>query len=442
MKLKNGKGRAFAATKVRQVGDSKNRTLRIIGTDETPDRYNSIILTSGWDLKNFRANPVFLWAHDPDQPPIGKVVNIESVTTKRTFRGVGKDGEDEVRDVKGLAFDVQFAERDVNPFADVVYQLFLKGFMKGSSVGFQNNGRKVIEDEDELKKLGLKPPSGVVLTKNELLELSAVPIPANPNALVDEMKGLAPVEARSFFDQATSEDVTELWFAQALRKIAATFDEIKRDSEAPTEEPVERQEDEDEPAEDEDEPVVEDDDKSGRNLVEQLEVVRQAMEMQQGAMELMKSHEEYLIQEIEKEEGGDEDEPVEEPAAEEEPDGGGEVSTSAGTDQTRTTPRTSRPMRTRLVTIGHLRDHLKQVESRFMPCLKGLVRKNELTEVQLRIEDLTSEVQALKRSGGASTPKRPTSPKRRAPNSPYSELEKHGDKLTELADLVEGGSQE
>src|SRR5262245_24521708 len=58
-------------------------TMRFIATDETADRYNTVILRDGWKLDEFRANPVFLWAHKHDQPPIGKVIRLEPTSVSR-----------------------------------------------------------------------------------------------------------------------------------------------------------------------------------------------------------------------------------------------------------------------------------------------------------------------------------------------------------------------
>src|SRR6516164_4133886 len=40
-------------------------------SDETPDRLGDIIMAGGWDLTNFKKNPVALWGHRSDMPPIG-----------------------------------------------------------------------------------------------------------------------------------------------------------------------------------------------------------------------------------------------------------------------------------------------------------------------------------------------------------------------------------
>ncbi len=57
--------------------DEGNRVIRFVASDETPDRVGDIIKVSGWNLTNYKKNPVVLWGHDQaNTPPIGKAVNV------------------------------------------------------------------------------------------------------------------------------------------------------------------------------------------------------------------------------------------------------------------------------------------------------------------------------------------------------------------------------
>lgn len=156
---------------VKQIGEPEERILRFIGSDETPDRDGDIISIEGWELDNYLKNPVFLWAHDYSIPPVGKAVDV-----------FVKDGK--------LIFDIQFPEKGIYPFADLVYNLYKGGFLNATSVGFI--GKDYVErDDDEAKDL----PAwrrGVKFTRQELLELSAVPVPSNPSAL-QQAKSLGAV---------------------------------------------------------------------------------------------------------------------------------------------------------------------------------------------------------------------------------------------------------
>ena len=134
-----------------------NRTIRFIGTMETEDRTGDIIEIDGWQLKNFANNPVFLWDHNPSLGPIGKVLEI-------------------IREGSSLLFDVQFAPASVSEFADRMFKLFEAGFLNAVSVGFIPKEFEPIRDEDG-------DITGLRFTKQELLELSAVSIPAHQDAL-------------------------------------------------------------------------------------------------------------------------------------------------------------------------------------------------------------------------------------------------------------------
>lgn len=136
-----------------------------IASDGVVDRHGEVIDQAGWDFKNFKKNPVFLWSHNSGmgeaRPPIGKV-------KKLWFEGSGKK--------QRLMFQPQFDLED--SFAKDIYRKYRDGFLNAFSVGFIP-----LEAENN------------TYTKSELLEISAVPIPANPNAIVSLSKtGMKSVE--------------------------------------------------------------------------------------------------------------------------------------------------------------------------------------------------------------------------------------------------------
>lgn len=133
------------------------------------DRDGESINQDGWDLKNFKKNPQLLWAHNMRElrPPIGKV-------TKIWFDG---DGKGKVMKFKAL-FDM------ADEFAKEVYRKIKDGFLNAFSVGFL-----------PLEK------DGSTYSKVELLEISVVPVPSNPQALVEmRSKGIEPMEWKDLAD--------------------------------------------------------------------------------------------------------------------------------------------------------------------------------------------------------------------------------------------------
>lgn len=138
--------------------DVENRIVKFIGTKETKDRTGDIVEVNGWELDNYQKNPVFLWDHNPSIPPIGRALSI-------------------VKEGLGLVFSIEFAKKEVNEFADTIFKLFKEGFLNAVSVGFIPKQYDVIRDSVTEDIVGLR------FTRQELLELSAVSIPAHPDAL-------------------------------------------------------------------------------------------------------------------------------------------------------------------------------------------------------------------------------------------------------------------
>jgi HK97 family phage prohead protease len=150
---------------VRQVGNPEDRTLEFIGSTADVDRYGDVIEVAGWDLKNYKKNPVVLWAHDYQQPPIGKTVAVSKTD-------------------QGLTFQVKFPRPDEYPFADTIYKLYLGGYLCATSVGFRDLKREPILGKPDPASGGYQPQTGWRYLEQELYELSCVPVPANPNAVM------------------------------------------------------------------------------------------------------------------------------------------------------------------------------------------------------------------------------------------------------------------
>lgn len=128
--------------------------VSFIMSDDSVDRMGDVIKQDGWSLDAFKKNPVLLWAHDYTLPPVGKV------------------GACVTEDGKLKAKSVQFVEREVSQFAWSVGEMYRKGFLNAVSVGFAPQEFGPCE-------------TGFEFRRQELLELSAVPVPANANALIE-----------------------------------------------------------------------------------------------------------------------------------------------------------------------------------------------------------------------------------------------------------------
>ena len=154
--------RKFMECEVKAV-DEESRVVEFVGSDETVDRSGDVVSVEGWDLEQFKKNPVILFGHRYGEPPVGKALDV--------YKENGR-----------LKFKVQFASAEEYPFADTVYRLVKGGYIKATSVGFIP---KAWEDYgvQEGEEAGMRKPRRRY-TKQELLELSVVSVPANPNALI------------------------------------------------------------------------------------------------------------------------------------------------------------------------------------------------------------------------------------------------------------------
>lgn len=133
-------------------------------SNEDVDRDKEIVEVTTMDISEFEKNPLLLYQHNPDKP-IGKVVHIE----KR------KDPEDSNKEQLWVKAIVS-GETDLG--AEVI-RLIKAGVLRAFSVGAR--GAKRIMHRGATILRGLK-----------LFELSIVSIPANPEALFQTSKDLAP----------------------------------------------------------------------------------------------------------------------------------------------------------------------------------------------------------------------------------------------------------
>jgi hypothetical protein len=153
------------------VSTGSGAVLDFIASTATLDRYHEIIEPAGWRLESYRKNPVFQNAHNYGDIlfTLGKALSTE-------VRSVGAG--------QALCQRIQFAT-EVNPVARIAYGLYKGGFLNAVSVGFIP-----IRWEDGNRTNGTDGTNGPRrrYLEQELLEVSAVAIPANPDALALGLK--------------------------------------------------------------------------------------------------------------------------------------------------------------------------------------------------------------------------------------------------------------
>lgn len=138
-----------------QIKEKAEGEFTAIASSEIEDRQGEIVRQTGWNLKNFKANPVLLYMHDHTKP-IGKATRVwldkSGTSPMLKFKGFISDATEELKGYRKLVED---------------------GILNSFSVGF----RPLEMDGNEI-------------TKAELFEISLVSVPANPEARLLAVKSL------------------------------------------------------------------------------------------------------------------------------------------------------------------------------------------------------------------------------------------------------------
>lgn len=136
--------------------DTEGLVVRgVVGSTGSIDRHGESINPVGWKLDNYQKNPVVLWGHDYRALPIGKAIRVW------------------IEDKK-LMFDIQLSK--TYEMGKKVFDLIQEGIVNTVSVGFI--------------PLKLDETGEYTWAEQELLELSFVTVPANPEALTPAQKSL------------------------------------------------------------------------------------------------------------------------------------------------------------------------------------------------------------------------------------------------------------
>jgi HK97 family phage major capsid protein/HK97 family phage prohead protease len=148
--------KAYATITFKAV-DEENRILEGIASTPAPDRMNDVVEVEGIE---FKLPLPFLNQHN-SREPIGNVIEAKV-----------KAGS--------LVIKVQIAPAGTAPFIDLAWNLIKAGLVRGLSIGF-----RVIEESYD-RELG-----GYRYLRSELLEVSAVTVPANSEASITAVKSAA-----------------------------------------------------------------------------------------------------------------------------------------------------------------------------------------------------------------------------------------------------------
>lgn len=155
--------------------EDKDWMFDVVATTEDTDRDNEVIKINGWDTKNWEKNPVILANHS---------YTIENII----WKGIKFYTSNGVKRMKWV-----FSKS--NPLWILARNLYNEGMLKTVSVGFIPTKR----NEQDYK----------IIEKAELLEVSFVAVPCNPNAVSLDWKLYEEAIAKGFIKEV-KEEVEEI----------------------------------------------------------------------------------------------------------------------------------------------------------------------------------------------------------------------------------------
>ena len=130
------------------------RRFRAVASTGAVDRAGDIVEPAGWRLENFKRNPVVLLSHDSADMPVARASRV------------AVEG-------RALMLDAEFPAAGVSPRSDQAWALIEAGLLGAVSVGFV-----------PLKAEPRRDGPGWRYVEQELIEVSLVSTPANPEALI------------------------------------------------------------------------------------------------------------------------------------------------------------------------------------------------------------------------------------------------------------------
>jgi HK97 family phage prohead protease len=151
-----------------QITEKAEDSFTAVASSEVEDRQGEVVAQDGWDLKNFKKNPILLYMHDHTKP-LGKATRV----------WLDKTGAKPILKFKGVI-------STATDYGKAAKQLMEEGILNSFSVGF-----RALELD------------GNTITKAELFEISLVSVPANPEARLLAAKSLE----KAGFDQSVIKDV-------------------------------------------------------------------------------------------------------------------------------------------------------------------------------------------------------------------------------------------
>lgn len=202
------------ANEVRK-SEGNPRKCTFVASDSTRDSAGTVVNQEGWNLKRFNSNGIIGYQHD-----------VYGGWDNDPDKVIGK-GYAYLEDGK-LMVDVEFEPAEINPLAEKIYQKVLFGSLRAVSVGFAPIGRGHWGMNEESMS-GSNPT--FYFEGQELLEVSIVNIPANPNAL---KKSAEEAEKEMAYLRSISEEnnTEEKPMGETFKEVEESTNEAPADQDA------------------------------------------------------------------------------------------------------------------------------------------------------------------------------------------------------------------
>ena len=207
MKIEKGKGnKKDLSVMTEEIGE---RTVRFTISKEVTDRDGDILRANGVDFGNYMKNPVFLGFHNSRDFPLGKVV-------KFWVEGDSVKADVYFPKLEELSSDMNNVSEKAR-LIDFCFHCYKTGMLNAVSVGF-------------IPLEWVETENGFDILKWELLEFSAVAVPANQDAIAEAVKSFGDDFAKGLISKPmekagkrVSAETREI-----LNRIKACGDEIEK----------------------------------------------------------------------------------------------------------------------------------------------------------------------------------------------------------------------
>lgn len=198
-----------------KIIDAEQGIVDYVASDETVDSYREVILAKGWKFNRFQKNAPFVNSHDYGtiENVLGKVLSFNVMPNEST-------GKSE------LIERVQWMIGQGHKLADLGWKMVTGGFLPAVSVGFFPL-KYVSAHEPSFKQVAREngiDPNGIaaIHEEQEQIELSAVVIGSNPNALAKAYKA-------DVLDDQDIDNIADIIAENELRKAMAARKTLQND---------------------------------------------------------------------------------------------------------------------------------------------------------------------------------------------------------------------